>query len=227
MPETMAPGEWLNTDELLEAFRRRGLPCSRRTLHRWIDDGLPSHQPGGERGRRVYVWVEVERWLRSRCIANTPGRGTRRHTTAHAETTVVIPCSGAKLDVPAPAGIMYTGQLHQLARRAAQALAPDRVLILSGLYGLVELHEIIDPYEQRIDRPGGVELDELARQIDQLKLYEHRTVALTPAAYTSRLTEAGLELVTPLAGCRGIGEMRARLSMICRLGRLELDERAA
>lgn len=79
MPETITPGEWLTTDELLEAFRRRGWPCSRSTVERWLRAGMPHHQPGGPNGRRVFAWVEVERWVRSRCLASAPG-DTRRST---------------------------------------------------------------------------------------------------------------------------------------------------
>lgn len=46
------------------------LGVHRATVYRWLDDGLPSHQPRGENGRRLFDLEEVDEWLRSRCSAN-------------------------------------------------------------------------------------------------------------------------------------------------------------
>jgi hypothetical protein len=118
-------------------------------------------------------------------------------------TAVVVPCSGAKLAHAAPAGELYTGQLHRLARRAADALG-GRVLILSALHGLLQLDELVEPYDVQVgdDRQLGV----------------RRVIALTPQRYTALLADAlGAELVDArLASASGIGVMRARLAAICR-----------
>lgn len=55
-----------------EITRRLGV--SRQTLYRWLDAGLPSHQPGGPKGRRLFVPVEVDSWVRARCTSNAPDR---------------------------------------------------------------------------------------------------------------------------------------------------------
>jgi hypothetical protein len=63
---------------------------------------------------------------------------------------VVIPCSAAKLDHRAPAGQLYTGSWHRLARQAADALAARTdatVMILSAAHALVRLDQELDPYD--------------------------------------------------------------------------------
>ena len=81
-------------------------------------------------------------------------------------TTYVIPCAGAKLDHPAPARDLYTGSMFRHTLAAAEALAEpgDRILVLSARYGLVDLDEVLHPYEQRMDRPGRVDTDVITVQ---------------------------------------------------------------
>lgn len=133
----------------------------------------------------------------------------------------IIPCSAAKLDRPAPAGELYLGSLHRLARRAADAL-DARTLILSGRYGLVPTWQTLDPYEQRIDAPGAISAEQLAEQLDYLIPAGEIVWTMLPSAYRTALAAAGLvPTVDVLAGSRGIGEQRGRLSAIAR-GELEV-----
>lgn len=57
--------------ETVEQVRSR-LHISRQTLYRYLEDGLPCHQPGGEKGTRLFDPVEVDMWIRSRCSDRTP-----------------------------------------------------------------------------------------------------------------------------------------------------------
>ncbi|MEW1642653.1 DUF6884 domain-containing protein [Streptomyces sp. NPDC091219] len=51
---------------------------------------------------------------------------------------VVIPCGSRKLDHPARAADLYTGSYHRACRATAEALRPDRLLILSARHvGLI------------------------------------------------------------------------------------------
>jgi hypothetical protein len=45
---------------------------SRVTLTRYMAAGLPSHQIT-PRGRRLYLWSEVQAWVKSRCTSPAPG----------------------------------------------------------------------------------------------------------------------------------------------------------
>lgn len=147
---------------------------------------------------------------------------------------VVIPCSGAKLDRPAPAGELYRGSWHRLARAAADALVEregGRVLILSAAHGLLELDQLVEPYDltipelerrprpgERDAHPGGSrELGErVAGQL--VDLMPDEVVGLVPGAYARVLGNAAIlsrrRTVWPLSGLAGVGYQRQRLAQI-------------
>lgn len=54
-------------DYLTTAEAAEHLGISRQTLYTWLEHGLPTHQPAGERGRRRFYREELDAWLRSRC----------------------------------------------------------------------------------------------------------------------------------------------------------------
>ena len=65
--ETEQP--WLSVTELLDRLAGAGFRISWATLYRYMDVGLPSHQPMPG-GRRVFKYDEVDAWLKSRCFDN-------------------------------------------------------------------------------------------------------------------------------------------------------------
>jgi hypothetical protein len=137
-------------------------------------------------------------------------------------TVLVVPCSGKKLDHAAPARELYRGTLTTMGLAAAASIAQAHVgtstLILSALHGLLDPELVVAPYDLRMGDPGSVDTDTLADQLQQAGAT--RVVALTPGTYTAALAAAceaaGLELVAPLAGSRGIGEQRGRLAQLRR-----------
>ncbi len=132
-------------------------------------------------------------------------------------TVVLVPCSAGKVDHPAAAGELYTGSLHRMARAAAGAWPGAEVLVVSGRYGFLRLDDVVEPYEQRIDGPGAITPAELRRQAAEL-IGDRTVVALLPSAYSAAVISAGiLPSSLPLAGSRGIGEQRGRLSRLARL----------
>lgn len=136
-------------------------------------------------------------------------------------TLIVIPCSGAKSPVPCTGASMYRGTLHRSARLAANRLSPKlnaRIVTLSGLYGLVEDDQVIEPYDQRIDEPGAVTPWQIGKQLVERDCVA--VVALLPSAYDKVMRDgavnhAGVAVYqNPLVGARGVGEIRARLARI-------------
>lgn len=139
---------------------------------------------------------------------------------------VVIPCGGSKRKHAAPARELYTGQQFTLALDAAQALAAKMggadVRVLSAEHGLVELDQVLEPYDHKLSRTdlAGLLPDRVARQLDELDPLS--ITALTPKLYsellaTARARRAGDDcgwLQLPLADCSGIGEQRAVLARI-------------
>ena len=72
---------------------------------------------------------------------------------------VIVGCGKNKLDRPAPAFELYTGDSFRTTLAYARTLAPDhRILLLSGRYGLVRGSRVIVPYDQPMRRPSDQEL---------------------------------------------------------------------
>ncbi|MFE1130822.1 DUF6884 domain-containing protein [Streptomyces albidoflavus] len=128
---------------------------------------------------------------------------------------VVIPCSGPKVDHPAPAGQLYTGSLHTHARRTADALTAHHgtVLVLSALHGFLSLDQVIEPYDHKWKDPGSITVEELQAQATELGLTGADVVLLTPGEYTKRAAAVWPHARTPLAHL-GIGRQRGRLTAL-------------
>jgi hypothetical protein len=114
--------------------------------------------------------------------------------------TYVIPCGGAKLDRPAPAAELYTGSMfrHTLAKATRRAeldqvegVGPARVLILSARYGLVELGQVLEPYDLKMTDKGSVTAQDLTEQARRLGMeWGSQVYGLLPRAYLARLDTA-------------------------------------
>ncbi|MFY1595574.1 DUF7221 family queuine tRNA-ribosyltransferase-like protein [Micromonospora sp. WMMD737] len=137
---------------------------------------------------------------------------------AYSGITYVIPCGATKLDRSAPARDLYVGsmfrhtleQAEQCARLDADVLGrPARVLILSARYGLVELDQVLEPYELRMGDPGSVSADTLAEQALALGIdWGADVYALLPRPYLARLDDAlrtlDVYVQNVYEGCGGI-----------------------
>jgi hypothetical protein len=134
----------------------------------------------------------------------------------HRFPLVVVPCSRAKLDTPAPAGRLYTGPLHLAARRAAERMRARRVLVLSARHGLVDLDTVIEPYDLAMGDPGSVVRETLARQAAALREPPDTpfVVLLLPRAYAQAVEDVWPSATNPLAGARSRGEQLHRLSAL-------------
>ncbi|WP_330346643.1 hypothetical protein OG858_47440 (plasmid) [Streptomyces europaeiscabiei] len=137
-------------------------------------------------------------------------------TAAAGGPVVVIPCSGRKLGRPAPAGEIYTGSLHRMARRTADALTATggTVLVLSALHGLTPLDRVIEPYDHQWTDSGSITVGELRAQAEAFGLADAESVILlTPGEYTRRAAAVWPHARTPLAHL-GIGQQRGRLAAL-------------
>lgn len=141
---------------------------------------------------------------------------------AYPGTTYVIPCGGAKLDRPAPAGQLYTGSMFRHtfdnATRCAEldeaaGLGPARVLILSARYGLVDPDQVLESYDLRMGQPGSVSAHTLAAQARALGIdWGSPVYALLPRPYLARLDAAlrtlDVYVQDVYEGTRGNGEQK-------------------
>jgi hypothetical protein len=145
-------------------------------------------------------------------------------------TLLVVPCSGAKLDTPAPARELYRGTLTTMGLAACSVIegsaefitghAGTQTMILSALHGLLELDTVVAPYDVTMGGSGAITAEQLALQL--VRTGATRVVALTPNRYTDALAAAcelaGVQLVRAFDGCRGIGDQRGRLAQLRRSG---------
>ncbi len=167
--------------------------------------------------------------------------------TAFPGITYVIPCGGAKLDRPAPARDLYQGSLFRHALRSVlkcieldeqAGLGKGRVLILSAKYGLVQLDDVIEPYDLTMGQAGSVSVATLQAQAvelgmvpDDFDLPTPGVYAFLPKPYLRRLDEAMRELYVYVQdvyeGCGGNGDQRHVLSVVARpVGVIPTDEPA-
>lgn len=113
----------------------------------------------------------------------------------------VIPCSGDKAPHPAPARDLYRGQmflntlrtvLHDAERTQRELGFQCHILIMSAKYGLVELGQVIAPYDCTIRDEDSVPVEALTAQAQALGIdWEGDEVyCLLPIAYFRKLDEA-------------------------------------
>ena len=87
---------------------------------------------------------------------------------------VLLSCVSKKLDHPAPAAELYTSPLFRLSLAYARQLQPDAIHILSAKYGLVDLDQVIAPYDVTLNTMPAAErrawaqrvLEQLAQRYD-------------------------------------------------------------
>jgi hypothetical protein len=111
----------------------------------------------------------------------------------------VVPCGANKLDQPAPARELYTGSYFRevLAGAETEAAATARelgatvhVMILSAAHGLVDLDDVLDPYDLTMTGPNSISVDRLALQLRDLAVDDLEVYAFLPRAYHDRLRAA-------------------------------------
>lgn len=128
-----------------------------------------------------------------------------------AQRVVIVPCGARKLDRPAPAAQLYTGPLFRSAYAAA-ARTGDRILILSALHGLVDPLEVLTPYNVRLGDPESITPGELAAQAARMGVTRADVTVLGGRDYVELARTVWPSADAPLAGSRGIGDMRGRLA---------------
>lgn len=139
---------------------------------------------------------------------------------------IVIACGAEKAAEACAARDLYTGSFfrHQLAAAEAEVAGTNgRVLILSALHGLLELDELVAPYDCKMGDERSIMADELAEQIEAEGLLADgsQVYALLPKAYLACLDEAMrmLDMVPPAPvweACGGNGEQRGVASSMRR-----------
>jgi hypothetical protein len=83
-----------------------------------------------------------------------PNTETKIETNTDRKKIVLISCVKSKLNAPAKAKDLYTSDLFRSALQYAYFLKADKIFILSAKYGLVDLEQVIAPYEMTLKTMG-------------------------------------------------------------------------
>lgn len=154
-------------------------------------------------------------------------------TLAHAEAPdfkpyrwAILACSKSKLDRPAPAVALYTGELFKASLAVANKYA-ERTLILSAKHGVLPVDRIVEPYEQALPtdkHQRAVWGDNVARELnrafgvkDRANIKECEAIGegvlcLAPESYVGAIgfMYGPRTWTRPLKGL-GIGQQKAEL----------------
>lgn len=134
------------------------------------------------------------------------------------DTLYVVPCGERKSTFATLARYLYRSDHFRYVLRAAETAAGrgtanNRVRIMSAKWGLVSPDITLDPYDVTIGDAEAVSQDVLEAQLRRID--PRRVVGMLPHAYRDALTpalgELGVSYQDLYAGCRGIGEQRARV----------------
>ena len=191
-------------------------PTTRRLLWERIERARTAELDGVEKLRRALAhhdttWLESRIAEARRTVAEAEELLAELDRTGAPERVVVVPCGKRKLDRPAPAGLMYLGGYHRACRSYAERVGADRVLVLSARHGLLERHDVVEPYDLRMGQRGSVEPAALREQAERLGVLDAEVVVLGGRPYVDRALEVWPHALQPLDGCTSTGSQLRRM----------------
>ncbi|AVO25126.1 hypothetical protein KHQ84_gp203 [Rhodococcus phage Finch] len=152
---------------------------------------------------------------------------------AQTHTLVIVPCAADKAAEATTARELYTSPnfAHIIAGALAEAEAterdlgtPARVMILSAKHGLLELDQVVEPYDVKMSQKAlRIATSEIVTQL--LALEPASIVSLLPATYADVLRAAveeanevatDTDLMDAYEYSPGIGYMRGTASALVR-----------
>lgn len=78
---------------------------------------------------------------------------------------VLISCASKKLPEKAKATDIYISPLFKLNKKYAKSLNPDKIFILSAKYELLNQEEIIEPYNETLNKMSSKEIEKWAKKV--------------------------------------------------------------
>lgn len=123
---------------------------------------------------------------------------------------VLISCVSKKLSHSAKARELYISPLFKYNLDYAQTLNPDKIFILSAKYGLVDLEQEIEPYNETLNQKSNEEIklwaDKVLKQLKEfVNLKEDNIIFLAGENYRKFLIPEINNYEIPLKGL-GIGK---------------------
>lgn len=131
---------------------------------------------------------------------------------------ILISCVSQKLSQRAKAKDLYISTLFKLNRKYAEQLNPDKIFVLSAEYGLLDMEQEIEPYEQTLNNMAVKEVKSWANHVvGQLKeigsLKELEFTFLAGEKYRKFIIPHLSKYKIPLQGLR-IGEQLQKLKRL-------------
>ncbi|KKG11768.1 hypothetical protein EO98_16015 [Methanosarcina sp. 2.H.T.1A.6] len=132
---------------------------------------------------------------------------------------VLISCVSKKLPYKTKAKDLYVSPLFKYNLKYAKSLNPDKILVLSAKYGLVDLEREIEPYDKTLNNMPSKEIKKWADcVIGQIKKEanpeEDEFIFLAGEKYRKYLLPHISKYQIPLEGLK-IGEQLQYLKMRC------------
>jgi cytoplasmic iron level regulating protein YaaA (DUF328/UPF0246 family) len=123
---------------------------------------------------------------------------------------VLISCVSVKLSHKARAEDLYISPLFKYGLSYAKTLHPDKIYILSAKYGLLELDEIIEPYNTTLNTMKSNEIKEWSERVliqlnKKVNLNSDQVIFLAGNNYRKYLIPHIKDYIIPLKNL-GIGK---------------------
>jgi len=132
------------------------------------------------------------------------------------KTIVLISCVSKKKNYETTAENLYDSSLFKYSLSYAKKLNPDRIYILSALYGLLELTDVIKPYNKTLNKMSKNERIKWSEMVlEQMKskgvdFENDRFIILAGNKYRENLIKHFKNYEIPLEGMK-IGEQLSYL----------------
>lgn len=108
------------------------------------------------------------------------------------ERIALVACVKEKLDHPISAVEMYIGDSFKSWMDDAKAHNVDHIYILSGKYGLLELNEVIEPYDLNLGNQNSSYIENWKREVISKLSAKHNLSATHAILYTNKVYYEGL-----------------------------------
>lgn len=112
----------------------------------------------------------------------------------------IIACGKEKSHHPIKARQMYTGSYFKSCLKYAESQSSDNIYILSAKYGLIELDEIIEPYDMLITDNDAVSVNYVRYQAINDNLLRKDITMLGGKKYVSFVSKIWESVNHPLKG---------------------------
>jgi hypothetical protein len=115
-------------------------------------------------------------------------------------TIYLVACGKEKVNHPVRARDMYTGSYFQACLKYAEMKKNDGVYVLSAKYGIVDLEQVIEPYDIAIDDFDAIEIEQVKEQVIEKGLLNENVIVLGGKRYVKFAQKIWKHAYSPLKG---------------------------